>query len=70
MKYQESIDAAEYNVQRAPYLDGSRVALQSDDLADQVVSSYANELVHGGSSHAISNDDLRTNISLALVVTK
>jgi hypothetical protein len=28
-------------------LDGGRISLQTDDLADQCVCAHANELVHG-----------------------
>ena len=37
-------------------LDGGRVALELDDLADELEVADAHELVHGGSAHVVGHD--------------
>lgn len=39
------------------YLNGGEVALQPDDLSDQLVVPHPDELVHGGSRHLLRRDD-------------
>lgn len=42
---------------RGQYLDGGRVALEANDLADKHAVADTDKFVHGSATHALGNDD-------------
>mmetsp|Transcript_169 Transcript_169/g.538 ORF Transcript_169/g.538 Transcript_169/m.538 type:complete len:422 (+) Transcript_169:677-1942(+) len=39
------------------HLDGGRISLKTNDLTDQIVRTYAHQLVHRSAGHLVGNDD-------------